>query len=167
MTIAEFDHLDKEKIRESLQQCCGSTAWVNKMLTIFPVEDFVELLDFAEEKWGECNMEDWKEAFEHHPKIGDTNSFKENFESTKQWAAQEQSGVEQNSANNLKELASANAAYQQKFGFIFIVCATGKSGDEMLHLLKTRINNNEEDEIKNAAAEQLKITKLRLEKLFT
>ncbi|MDB5199621.1 MAG: decarboxylase [Chitinophagaceae bacterium] len=166
MTIAEFDHFSTEKKKELLGQCCGSSAWVNKMLTVFPVEDFVELLEAAEEKWDECAEPDWKEAFEHHPKIGDINSLKEKFENTAGWAAGEQSGVNGATGNILQELSKANEEYQNKFGFIFIVCATGKSAEEMLGMLKSRLNNTAAEEINIAAAEQLKITKLRLEKLL-
>ncbi len=68
MTIAEFDHLPSVKKSELLFQCCGSNEWVNKMLTVFPLEDLVELLDATEEKWYQCSEADWKEAFTHHPK---------------------------------------------------------------------------------------------------
>ena len=166
MTIAEFDHLPTENKKTFLLQCCGSSAWVNKMLTVFPVEDLVELLEAAEKKWDECNEEDWKEAFDHHPKIGDINSLKEKYANTAQWASAEQSGINAASENVMEELAKANEDYEKKFGNIFIVCATGKSAEQMLGMLKERLNNNNEEEIKIAAAEQLSIIKLRLEKLF-
>ena len=166
MTIAEFDHLREETKKVLLLQCCGSSAWVDKMLTVFPVEDLVELLEAAEEKWDECNEEDWKEAFDHHPKIGDINSLKEKFADTAHLASAEQSGVNDASDNVIQELAKANEEYEKKFGNIFIVCATGKSAEQMLGILKERLNNSKEDEIKIAAAEQLSITKLRLGKLF-
>ncbi|MDQ6756163.1 MAG: 2-oxo-4-hydroxy-4-carboxy-5-ureidoimidazoline decarboxylase [Bacteroidota bacterium] len=166
MTIAEFDHLTSEKKKELLLQCCGSSTWAKRMLDIFPVEDLVELLEGAEEIWYDCNESDWREAFEHHPQIGDINSLKEKFASTAAWAAGEQSGVNHASENILNELAEANKNYKEKFGYIFIVCATGKSAQEMLSLIKQRLNNTAEQEIEIAMSEQNKITKLRLEKLF-
>ena len=166
MTIAEFDHLPEEKKKELLTQCCGSSAWVDKMLTIFPVEDLVELLEAAEEKWNECSEKEQMIAFEHHPKIGDINSLKEKFADTAAWAEVEQSGVNSSNEKILHQLAISNEDYENKFGFIFIVCATGKSAEEMLTDLHLRINNSKEEEIKIAAVEQLKITQLRLEKLF-
>jgi len=166
MTIAELDHLSTERKKELLQQCCGSSSWVDKMLTVFPVEDLVELLEAAEEKWYECNEEDFKEAFEGHPLIGNIASLQEKFLNTAEWAAGEQSGIKDADENLLHELAKANNEYQNKFGFIFIVCATTKSAQEMLSILKERLNNTKEEEIKIAATEQLKITKLRLQKLF-
>ena len=167
MTIGEFELIDNEKQIELLRKCCGSSSWVNKMLSVFPVEDLVELLKAAEQKWYECSEDDWKEAFEHHPKIGNVNSLKEKYNATKAWAEGEQSGVTKASEEVLEKLAEGNQHYEEKFGFIFIVCATGKSAEEMLRLLQSRLDNNIEEEIKIAAAEQLKITKLRLEKLFT
>jgi 2-oxo-4-hydroxy-4-carboxy-5-ureidoimidazoline decarboxylase len=140
--------------------------WVDKMITVFPVEDLVELLEAAEEKWYELNVADWKEAFEHHPQIGDINSLKEKFADTAKWAVGEQAGVNTADENILHQLQKANEDYQNKFGYIFIVCATGKSAEQMLGILNNRLQNNKEDEIIIAAAEQLSITKIRLQKLF-
>lgn len=166
MTIADFDKLDLEKKKEILTQCCGSTAWVGKMVASPPAEDLVDLIETAEEKWYECSEQDWLEAFEHHPKIGDKNLQKEKFGNSAQLAAKEQSGVDTASEKVLEELAKHNQAYEGKFGYIFIVCATGKSAEEMLRILLSRLNNSPADEIKNAAEEQNKITALRLQKLF-
>ena len=166
MTIAEFDHLPEEKKKELLLQCCGAAEWIQKMLPIFPVEDLVELLEAAEDKWSQCTAESWREAFAHHPKIGDIDSLKEKFASTSGWASKEQSGVNNADENTLDELNDYNSKYQDKFGYIFIICATDLTATTMLKALKERIFNVEEIEINNAAAEQLKITKLRLEKLF-
>ncbi len=166
MTIAEFDHLTIDKKKELLHNCCGSSTWVNKMLTIFPIDDLVELLEDADEKWDECKPEDWLEAFEQHPVIGNINSLKEKFYATADWAQVEQSGAKDASQELLGSLADGNKKYQEKFGFIFIVYAIGKSADEMLALLQERLKNKPEDEIQIAAAEQIRITKKRLEKLF-
>jgi 2-oxo-4-hydroxy-4-carboxy-5-ureidoimidazoline decarboxylase len=166
LTIAEFDNLPEEKKKELLTQCCGSSAWVDKMLAIFPLEDLVELLEAAEDKWDECSEKEQMMAFEHHPKIGDINSLKEKFADTAAWAEVEQSGVISSNEKTLHQLAKANVEYENKFGFIFIVCATGRSAEKMLTDLHSRINNSKEEEIRIAAEEQLKITKLRLEKLF-
>ncbi len=167
MTIAEFDRLPTEKKRELLFQCCGSHTWVDKMLSVFPFEDLVDLEESADEKWYECTEEDWKEAFEHHPQIGDINLLKEKFANTAEWAAGEQSGVSNTSDEVLQNLAEGNKLYKEKFGYIFIVSATGKSAEEILIILELRLPNSPEEEIKIAAEEQNKITKIRLEKLFT
>ena len=165
MTIAEFDHLPVEKKKELLLKCCGSSAWADKMLAVFPVEDLVELLDFAEEKWYEVSEDDWREAFTHHPKIGDIEALKKKFD-TKEWAAGEQAGVAGSPEDIIRQLAEGNREYEQKFGYIFIVSATGKTAIEILQILKRRLNNDRDEELKSAAGEQNKITKIRLEKLF-
>lgn len=166
MTIADFDRLDTEQKRELLTKCCGASGWVNKMLAMPIAEDLVDLEEMAEEQWYECTEQDWREAFEHHPKIGDINSLKEKFSNTVEWASNEQLGVDSAAENTLLALATANKDYENKFGYIFIVCATGKSAVEMLEILNSRLLNLPEEEIEIAAEEQFKITRLRLEKLF-
>ncbi len=141
------------------------------MLPFFPAEDLVEILEDAEEQWYKCSRDDWKEAFTHHPRIGDVESLKKKFTSTgdpvtKGWASAEQSGVNTASEQTIRALAKANEEYEKKFGYIFIVCATGKSAEEMLGMLESRLLNSLDDEIEIAADEQNKITKLRLEKLL-
>ena len=162
MTIAEFDHLEITEKKALLQSCCGSNTWVNNMLAALPAEDLVDLLEIAEEQWYLCHEPDWQEAFSQHPKIGDIEMLKEKFAANEG----EQALVKEASEQTLQQLAQGNQAYEQRFGYIFIVCATGKSADEMLHLLQQRLYNNPEVEIDIAMEEQLKITKLRLEKLF-
>ena len=147
-------------------KCCGSSAWVEKVMSFFPVDDMVELLDDAEDEWYKCSPEDWKEAFSHHPRIGDIDSLKKKFASTANWAMGEQSGTSSASDETIKALAIGNKEYEDKFGYIFIVCATGKSADEMLALLESRLLNDPKIEIEIAADEQNKITRLRLEKLL-
>lgn len=166
MTIADFDHLDNDKKKELLFNCCGSSTWVKEMLTIFPVDDLLDLLEYAEEKWYDCNPADWLEAFEHYPKIGDMHLIKERYADTAKYIKSEQAGVENSSSEILDELMKANDEYEDFFGYIFIVFATGKTAEEMLEILKARLENDPRDEIMIAAAEQDKITKLRLEKLF-
>jgi len=166
MTLHELNILPKEQLKEALLKCCGSTAWVRKMLPFFPADDMVELLEDAEEQWFFCSEQDWKEAFSHHPKIGDVESLKTKFASAATWASGEQSGVTAASEQTLESLAKANKLYEEKFGYIFIVCATGKTADEMLAMLQTRLQNSSEVEIEIAADEQNKITKLRIEKLL-
>ena len=166
MTLHEFNILPKEKLAEEFLRCCGSSAWVQRMLPFVPAEDMVELLEDAEEQWWKCSEDDWKEAFKHHPKIGDVDSLKKKFASTANWASGEQSGVSGASEETINALLEGNRLYEEKFGYIFIVCATGKSADEMLAMLNERLNNSPGEEIKIAADEQNKITKLRIEKIL-
>ena len=107
------------------------------------------------------------EAFSHHPKIGDTASVEKKFKSTRTLSLQEQKGIDHASAEVLNKLVEYNILYEKKFGYIFIVCATGKTAEEMLSLLKERFNNDPETEIKNSMREQDKITQIRLKKLLT
>ena len=165
MTLHELNTIDKQKLRDELFKCCGSSAWVEKMLKVFPMDDLVELLEDAEEKWFECSEADWKEAFSYHPEIGDTESLKTKFNNPG-WAAGEQAGVNEASQKTLEVLAEGNRLYKDRFGYIFIVCATGKPAEEMLGLLHARLPNAPEEEIKIAADELNKITKIRLEKLL-
>jgi 2-oxo-4-hydroxy-4-carboxy-5-ureidoimidazoline decarboxylase len=165
MTLHELNTLTQPQLKQELLKCCGSSTWVKMMMTYFPVDTMEELLEEAEEIWYECSEDDWKEAFAHHPKIGDVESLTKKFVSTAQWASGEQSGVNTASKETIEALAKDNKKYEDKFGYIFIVCATGKSAAEMLAILQSRLPNTPDDEIKIAAEEQNKITKLRLQKL--
>jgi 2-oxo-4-hydroxy-4-carboxy-5-ureidoimidazoline decarboxylase len=167
MTLDELNALPRPQLAEALRTCCGADAWVRGMLANFPVPDADSLMDEAKTVWFGLAEDDWREAFRHHPKIGqDVESLRQKFASTAQWAAGEQSGVQAASDDTLRALAAGNTAYEQKFGYIFIVFATGKTADEMLALLQARLLNKPEDELIAAAAEQDKITRLRLEKLL-
>jgi 2-oxo-4-hydroxy-4-carboxy-5-ureidoimidazoline decarboxylase len=166
VTLHELNILPKQQLIEELMKCCGSSAWVKRMLPFIPADDMIELLEDAEEQWYKCREEDWREAFAHHPKIGDLGSLTEKFASTAQWASGEQRGVQVASKETIEALAKGNRLYEEKFGYIFIVCATGRSAEEMLEMLRSRLKNSPEDEIKIAADEQNKITRLRIEKLL-
>ena len=165
MTIADYDHLEASKKKFLLNQCCGSQKWVDKMIGLPPAEDLIDLFEEAEEMWYQCNEDDWREAFTHHPMIGDIDSLRKKF-STDQFAGKEQAAITGSSEETLKALAEGNQLYQQKFGYIFIVFATGKSAEEMLDILQARLKNNPEEEIKIAMEEQNKITQLRLQNFF-
>ena len=132
----------------------------------FPFANEETLIESATEAWYGCKEADWQEAFTHHPKIGDTKSLAEKFASTAALAGNEQAGVNEASLAVIQELALANAEYEKKFGFIFIICATGKSATEMLALLKDRLKNTKEEELDIAMGEQAKITALRLKKIL-
>ena len=167
MTLNELNNLPKPALAEALQKCCGSTAWVNNMVACFPVADAGTLLAEATAQWNKLSEADWREAFAHHPKIGgDVEALRAKFASTSAWAEGEQAAVRQASQATLEALAAGNEDYERRFGYIFIVCATGKTADEMLALLQARLTNEPADEILIAAGEQNKITRLRLEKLL-
>jgi OHCU decarboxylase len=150
-------------------KCCGSRSWASRMTEARPFASLDELKQTAERIWWSLRAEDWLEAFRSHPQIGGTkpspgNERKEDL--SQKWSAQEQSGVSSASSETIKSLAELNRQYAEKFGFIFIVCATGKTSDELLLNLRKRLGNPGEKELHIAAAEQARITALRLEKLL-
>jgi OHCU decarboxylase len=159
MTLAEFNITPRYRAEGELIQVCSSRAWVRAMAGRRPFGDLDRLQRAAREVWWSLDETDWREAFEAHPKIGAAP--------TSAWSAQEQSGVRQSGAGVAMELEVANREYLAKFGYIFIVCASGKSAEEILAMLRSRTSNSAEDEIRIAAEEQAMITRLRLEKLLT
>lgn len=150
-------------------RCCGSRAWSRGMAWSRPFESEKELFDMADQIWGSLPRSDWLEAFAQHPRIGDVEGLKEKFAGPASggaaaWAADEQKGAQEASEGVLNELARGNQDYERRYGHIFLVCATGKSAMEMLTILKSRMSNVAEVELRIAAGEQGKITKIRLEK---
>ena len=143
---------------DAFKRCCGSTAWVNKMLQLRPFQDRESLLLAADTVWNSLAPADWLEAFVQHPKIGEKSGAK--------WSVEEQRGMGTASVDTAQAMRELNIEYEQKFGWIFIVCATGKTADEMLALLTARLDNDADTELRIAAAEQSKITKIRIEKLL-
>jgi OHCU decarboxylase len=131
----------------------------------FPTEE--TLIAAANDIWWSLDRGDWLEAFRSHPKIGEQKAAGKVSAQSQQWSGQEQSGVATASHETVSTLAALNEAYEQKFGFIFIICATGKTSEEMLTALRERLQNDREAELPIAAAEQNKITELRLKKLLT
>jgi 2-oxo-4-hydroxy-4-carboxy-5-ureidoimidazoline decarboxylase len=164
--LQRLNSLPEDEAREALRRCCGASRWVDAMAARRPFLDAKALFAAADEVWGGLGPADWSEAFAHHPRIGDKEALRERFAATRQWAAGEQSGVSAASEQVLDELARGNRDYEARFGRIFIVCATGKGAEEMLGLLKQRLRNDRETEGRIAAAEQAKITRIRLEKLL-
>lgn len=166
MTVEDLNTLSVSSVRTEFARCCGSSAWVEVMLGRRPFKGRENIFSVADEVWRNLTANDWKEAFTHHPKIGEVDSLRKKFAQTSKWAEGEQSGVKSANDDVLAKLAEGNRLYEKKFGYIFIVCATGKSAGEMLQMLQQRLPNEPETEIHNAAAEQAKITRLRLEKLL-
>ncbi len=167
MTIEELNKLPDARLKEELLKCCGSSRWVKQMIEAKPFRSEKDLFVKAESCWYHTAEPDWFEAFSHHPKIGDLKSLEKKFASTKALAGNEQASVSKASKKILEKLAEGNKLYEDKFGFIFIVCATGKSAKEMIELLNSRIDNDRTVELKIASEEQHKITTLRLQKLIS
>ncbi|HEY0426679.1 MAG TPA: 2-oxo-4-hydroxy-4-carboxy-5-ureidoimidazoline decarboxylase [Pyrinomonadaceae bacterium] len=146
--------------------CCGSRTWARKMTEARPFVGESALLAEAAQIWQNLAAKDWLEAFKAHPKIGARQSAPAQKAQSAEWSRGEQSGTHAASDSVLETLAEANRLYEERFGFIFIVCATGKSAEEMLEICRARLMNESSAEIRVAAAEQQKITEIRLKKLL-
>jgi allantoicase len=153
------------ELRAALLSCCGSTAWAAGIMTARPFDSLDVLKRRAGEIWLALAPKEWDEAFRAHPRIGEKKAAGGQSRAAQAWSSKEQAKVEQASAAVLEELRQANAAYEAKFGRIYIVCATGKTAEEMLAIAKERMASEPEAELRRAADEQRKITELRLEKL--
>jgi 2-oxo-4-hydroxy-4-carboxy-5-ureidoimidazoline decarboxylase len=162
---SRIDDASSDEARALLQACCGSTRWVERMLALRPFGTVDILLSAARREWFALTPEDWKEAFTHHPRIGDGEALRARFPATHHLSEREQAGLGAASGQIIERLAEGNAAYERRFGYIFIVCATGKSAEEVLDLLTARLKNDPAVEVRIAAKEQAKITELRLKQL--
>lgn len=131
-----------------------------------PFVNSEQLLTIADRVWWSLKPDDWLEAFSSHPRIGENKAARATAVAAQNWAAQEQSGAQNAADETTRSLAELNREYEEKFGYIYIVCATGKSSEEMLAILRERLPNDEETELQTAAREQSRITKLRLAKLI-
>ncbi|HEX2569096.1 MAG TPA: 2-oxo-4-hydroxy-4-carboxy-5-ureidoimidazoline decarboxylase [Polyangia bacterium] len=167
LTLEALNRLPDEAARTELERCCGARRWIAGMLAQRPFPDRATLLEAARDVWRGLGPEDWREAFTHHPRIGDIEGLRKRFATTAAWASAEQAGASSASEEVLRSLAEGNRRYEERFGHIFIVCATGKSAAEMNALLYERLGNDPETELRIAAGEQAKITQLRLEKLLS
>ncbi|HYW74713.1 MAG TPA: 2-oxo-4-hydroxy-4-carboxy-5-ureidoimidazoline decarboxylase [Pyrinomonadaceae bacterium] len=167
MTLHQLNELPAEAARTGFLKCCGARAWAEAMTASRPFASEAELFAKADEASSAMQTEDWLEAFRAHPKIGEKKAGTPQTQTEANWSAQEQSGMNAASVDTVARLAQANRQYEAKFGFIFIVCASGKSSAEMLSLLNHRLDNDPPAELAVAAQEQRKITRLRLEKLLS
>ena len=167
MRVPDLDALPPERAAELLRACCGSSAWVAGMVARRPFGTVPNVLAAADDVWRSLDRDDWHEAFAHHPRIGERRGALAQDARGAAWSAREQSRVSAAADHVRAELAAVNRAYEERFGHIYIVCATGKSAEELLALARTRLENDPQTELRVAAEEQHKITRLRLEKLFT
>lgn len=167
MDLEQLNSIPHDEAVKALLQCCGAKRWAENVANARPYENVETLIANANEIWWSLDRNDWLEAFRSHPKIGEKKAAAPVSDKSRQWSGQEQAGVATASRETVDALAALNWAYEQKFGFIFIVCATGKTSEEMLEILKKRLENDAETELPIAAAEQSMITELRLKKLTT
>lgn len=165
MSLESLNALPAGQASQEFLKCCGSARWATAMTERRPYKSLEELTRAASDLWWMLEQSDWLEAFRSHPKIGEKKAAAEVSTQSKQWSGQEQAGVQSAAQDTIDSLAQLNREYEEKFGFIFIVCATGKSAGEMLNILRQRLQNDSDTELPIAAAEQAKITELRLKKL--
>lgn len=165
--LADLNALDDGAAVEAFLRCCGSTRWARALAAARPFTAVEAMTSAAESTWWSLDREDWLEAFAAHPKIGESGGAGGSRRSGGSgWSEQEQSGVADAAEQTHRRLADANRDYEVRFGYIFIVCATGKTADEMLVLLERRLRHDADEELRIAAGEQHTITQLRLRKLL-
>jgi len=164
--LEALNSLSPEQANAEFLKCCGSSTWAREMNEARPFATVAQLLVTADDVWSSLSNEDWLEAFHAHPKIGEQKASTAQSEQAQKWSAQEQAGTQEAAAETKAALAEGNRKYIERFGFIFIICASGKSAEEMLASLNNRLQNDAQTELKIAAEEQRKITRLRLENLI-
>lgn len=161
--VADYlNALPPDAARAALTRCCGSHRWVDAMLAARPFAGDAALFHAAERAWWALDRKDWLEAFARHPRIGEQGGGGGDA-----WSEAEQAGAARGGKDVRAALADGNRAYERRFGHVFLICATGRSADEMLAELERRLGNDPAAELEIAAGEQARITRLRLEKLVT
>ncbi|MFN2501622.1 MAG: 2-oxo-4-hydroxy-4-carboxy-5-ureidoimidazoline decarboxylase [Pyrinomonadaceae bacterium] len=164
--LAWLNELSSRDAESVFLDCCGSSYWARRMAEQRPFPLLAALFDAAERTWFALSPADWLEAFAAHPQIGTNKKPPSQGSISAGWSQVEQSGMDATDGSIHEQMAEANRLYHEKFGFIFIVCATGKSADEMLAICRARYRNSTETELRLAAEEQRKITAIRLTKLL-
>jgi OHCU decarboxylase len=152
--------------RKVLLDCCGSITWADQIISQRPFTTDAKLFESAEKIWAQLDPKEWLRAIRQHPPIGSKRRNSKQSGTARKWSAGEQSAAQTSSPETLAVLHAANQAYHATFGYVFLICATGKSGDEILQSLRQRLANDPETELRVAAEEMRKIIRLRLEKLL-
>ena len=160
--LAAWNVAPREEALAAMLACCGARQWAAAMVALRPIQNVEELSTTADRAWSSMEEPDWMEAFACHPRIGERRQ--DAGGQSAAWSRQEQSPVDSAEARVLKELAEGNALYEQRFGFMYIVCATGKSAEEMLAILEHRLASTREAELHEAAEQQRLIMQIRLGK---
>jgi 2-oxo-4-hydroxy-4-carboxy-5-ureidoimidazoline decarboxylase len=166
MKVADFNRLTDEAARALLINCCGASRWVQAMLDGRPYAGLAQLLARADREWRDTGPNDWKEAFSHHPRIGETRAEAPVGEAARRWSAAEQGSLAAADDAARRALALANREYEERFGRIYIVSASGRGPEELLQDLRGRMANSPEQELAIAASEQGRITRQRLSRVF-
>jgi 2-oxo-4-hydroxy-4-carboxy-5-ureidoimidazoline decarboxylase len=167
VTLDELNALPSDRAAEVFRACCGASRWVDAMVARRPFASTDTVVSMADDVWLAMGPDDWHEAFSHHPRIGERAAANPQGERAASWSAGEQSSVTDADAAIRAELAEVNREYEARFGFIYIVCASGRSAAQLLEFARRRLANAPDDELRVAAEEQRQITRLRLRKLLS
>ena len=162
--IETWNTMNETDAATAVLPCCGSQAWAHGLAARRPLGTLPELLAASDTAWWSLTEADWKQAFDSHPRIGEQHAQGEATEASLKWSAGEQGIAIQCDAEARRMFALGNRAYEEKFGRIFIVCATGKSTQELLDILERRMHHTAEEEMQEAAEQQRQITHIRLQK---
>ncbi|HWK88416.1 MAG TPA: 2-oxo-4-hydroxy-4-carboxy-5-ureidoimidazoline decarboxylase [Longimicrobium sp.] len=164
--IARLNQLPADQAEAELLTCCGSRRWARAVAALRPFADADELMEAADRTWWGLDREDWLEAFRGHPRIGEKKAERAQTDREQGWSSSEQAGMDAAAEETRRALAEGNRAYEDRFGHIYLVCASGRGADELLSILRSRLGNDADTELRVAAEEQRAITRLRLEKLL-
>lgn len=165
--LERLNALSPQAAREEFYRCCGSGRWSAAMAAARPYGSMADVMIASSGVWPAMRREDWLEAFSRHPTVGDLSALRKGLDGTALWATGGQAaGTAGASEQTLRELAEAVDAYERKFGYVFIVCATDGSAEGLLRVMRSRLANPWEKELNVAAEEQKKITRARLEKML-
>jgi OHCU decarboxylase len=163
--LERLNSLSAPEAEKEFLKCCGSGNWARRMAAERPFAGVEKMTEAADRIWWSLEPHDWLEAFQSHPKIGEKKAAADTSVEALKWSEAEQAGTRDSAQQIRDDLAQLNREYQEKFGHIFIVCASGKTSEEMLASLRERFRNDPLEELRIAAGEQAKITRLRLNKL--
>lgn len=166
LTVAALDRMPAEQAGALLHECAGTARWTAGMLARRPFGSFARSCAIADEVWATLGPDDWRAAFAHHPRIGESGGTERQGVRGREWSAHEQAGVAGSASEVRAALADANREYERRFGHIYIVCAAGKSAEELLAIARARLSNDPERELEVAAEELRRIMRLRLARLL-
>ena len=162
-TLASWNEANADAALAAMIACCGARRWAEAMVALRPIADVSELSASANRIWSTMEEVDWREAFACHPRVGEHKTANTSAQSHA-WSQEEQSSTKSAAMAVLAKLAIGNALYERRFGFTYIVCATGKSAEEMLSILNRRLANDLATELREAAEQQRQIMQIRLRK---
>lgn len=163
MTLDELNALAATEAERALGACCGVTRWAREVAAARPYESIDTLLARADAVWRSLPRDAWREAFAHHPRIGERTAAGKVSAQSRAWSSTEQAGV---TASSAQSLADANREYERRFGHIFLISAAGRGAEEIVTELRARLRNQPDEELTVAAEEQRKITALRVRKML-